>query len=108
MYIEKKRADGIKVTHAAGEIALTDKELDLSFSLPTIGKPFSEEQLKAIEDRLETYNNFVKPISNITRIDGVFARLDLGGYFSPWVVGEDLEDVMEQLDDIYGVYDDYL
>jgi len=108
MYVEKKRADGIKVTHAGGEIAITDKELDLSMALPSMGKPFSEDQLKAIEDRLESHDDFVKPMVTVTRVDGIFARLDLGGYFSPWVVGEDLEEVMEQLDDIYGVYDDYL
>ena len=47
-------------------------------------------------------------MTSATRVEGVFARLDLGGYWSNWVVGEDLEDVMEQLDDLYGVYEDYL
>ena len=76
MYIEKKRADGIKVTHAGGEIAITDKELDLSIALPSRGKPFSEDHLKAIEDRLESHDDFVKPMVTVTRVDGVFARLD--------------------------------
>ena len=108
MNIEKKVADGVKVIHAGGELALTDRDLDLSIDLPKPGKKLSEDHLKAIENAIELHEGFVKPITSATRVEGVFARLDLGGYWSNWVVGEDLEDVMEQLDDLYGVYEDYL
>jgi len=108
MNIEKKIADGVKITHAGGELALTDRELDLSIELPKVGKPIPEDCLKAIESSIELHEDFVKPMTSATRVEGVFARLDLGGYWSNWVVGEDLEDVMEQLDDLYGVYEDYL
>jgi hypothetical protein len=108
MRVDKKRADGIKVVHGGGELAITDRELDLSIALPSLGKSFTEDHLLAIEAALEDHEEVVFPIISITRVDAIFARLDMGGYWSPWVVGETLEDVMEQLDDLYGVYDDYL
>lgn len=108
MNIDKKIADGVKIIHAGGELALTDKELDLSIELPKVGKSLTEDHLKAIESAIEDHEDYFPPMTSATRIEGVFARLDLGGYWSNWVVGEDLEDVMEQLDDLYGVYEDYL
>ena len=50
----------------------------------------------------------VDTILSAKRVYGVFARMDLGGRWSSWVWGDDAEEVMEQLDDLYGLYEDYL
>ena len=108
MNIEKKYAWGVVVTHGGGEIAITDKDLDLSIDLPEkVGAKLSEDHLEAIEEVLEDFDDFCAPITNVNRVDCIFARLDLGGDWSPWVVGDDLEEVMEQLDDLYEIYSDY-
>ena len=109
MFVEKKLASGVKVVHSGGELAITDKELDLSIDLPKKNNtPLSNVQIDAVLEVVKNHGDFVEPLISATRVDGVFARLDLGGYMSSWVVGEDLEEVMEQLDDLYGVYEDYL
>ena len=110
MNIERKYSAGIVVTHAGGEMALTDKQLDLSVDLPDkTGAKLTEDQLSEIEGALESYGDFVAPMTNVKRVDSdhIFARLDLGGYWSPYVVGDHIEEVMEQLDDLYGIYEDY-
>ncbi len=110
MNIERKYSAGIVVTHAGGEMALTDKQLDLSVDLPDkTGAKLTEDQLSEIEGALESYEDFVAPMTNVKRVDSdhIFARLDLGGYWSPYVVGDHIEEVMEQLDDLYGIYEDY-
>lgn len=109
MYVQKEFNKGVKIVHSGGELCLTDKELDLSIELPKQdGVPLTEGQIKILLEVIKDHEDFVAPIVSATRVDCIFARLDLGGYMSPWVVGEDLEEVMEQLDDLYGVYEDYL
>lgn len=110
MNIERKYSAGVIVTHAGGEMALTDKQLDLGIDLPDkTGIKLTEEQLLEIETALESYEDFVPPLINVKRVDSehIFARLDLGGYWSAYVVGDHIEEVMEQLDDLYGIYEDY-
>jgi len=110
MRIDKKYSAGVVVTHGGGEMALTDRQLDLSIDLPTkTGAKLNEEQLAEIESALDSYEDFVAPITNVKRVDSdhIFARLDLGGYWSAYVVGDHIEEVMEQLDDLYGIYEDY-
>jgi len=108
--IEKKYSAGVVITHAGGEMALTDKQLDLSIELPSkTGAKLNEEQLELISEAAEAYEDFLLPMTNVKRVDSdhIFARLDLGGYWSPYVVGDHIEEVMEQLDDLYGIYEDY-
>jgi len=108
MRVEKKVTDGVRIVNAGGELVLTDRELDLSIELPKAGAKLNEEQIMAIQESVEDHGDFFPPITSVERVDGLFARLDLGGYWSGWVVGTDIEDVMEQLDDLHGVYNDYL
>ena len=109
MYVDKDRGYGISVTHEGGDFALPDDHHPLE--LPhRVDVSLSQDEMHDLEvffGRPE-WDCVVVPLLTVRRVKGLFGRVDLGGYWSQWVVGDDLEDVMEQLDDLYGVYEDYL
>ena len=109
VYVDKEQGYGISITHGGGEFALPDDylPLDLAETLSVVLTDDHLHDLKVFFGRPE-WDWVVLPLLKTTRVKGLFGRVDLGGYWSPWVVGDDLEDVMEQLDDLYGVYEDYL
>lgn len=109
MYIDQDQGYGLSVVHGGGEFALPDEQhpVNLPDDLNVNLTPDHINDLVAFFGRPE-WDWLCLPLQGVRRVRGLFGRVDLGGHWSPWVVGDDLEDVMEQLDDLYGVYEDYL
>lgn len=109
MYIDKDEGYGLSITHEGGEFALPDDQHPLELPSSVAYKLTVDQRtdLSVFLGRPE-WDWVVLPLIHVRRVKGLFGRVDLGGYWSSWVVGDDLEDVMEQLDDLYGVYEDYL
>lgn len=110
MTVEIEHGWGYHIKHSAGECGLPDCDspVDLEESKRVKISDEDRGQIEWIVRMMDERDEIVLPILSVKRVNGCFAKFDLGGYFSLWVVGESKEDVMEQLDDLYGVYEDYL
>ena len=109
MYIDKDQGYGISVTHEGGEFALPDDHHPLDLAQKVDMRLTEDQRADLVQFFGRPEWDWVGlPLLSVRRVKGLFGRVDLGGYWSPWVVGDDLEDVMEQLDHLYGVYEDYL
>lgn len=111
MKIEKVVSWGVVLKHGGelggGELVIPDDELGLE--LPERKCDLSGALLSQIEAHLPSdLEDVTLPLLGGKRKELLFARIDLGGYWSPWVAGDDIEEVMEQMDDLYGIYNDYL
>lgn len=103
--IEKLEGWGYVIVDAASEVAIPDTQTQVDLERRFIEKVDPETLDLLI---LELDFEVELPVISCKRVRGVFARLDMGGYWSPYSWGETFEEVMEQLDDLYGVYEDYL
>lgn len=111
MKIDKVVSWGVILKHGGeqggGEFAIPDDEMDIE--LPEQESDLSGELLSEIEGQLsDELEGVTLPLLSGKRKKFLFARIDLGGYWSPWIAGDDIEEVMEQMDDLYGIYNDYL
>lgn len=108
MNVDKERGWGFVISHSSGEFCIPDGETTVEYDTKRSGSPLPREVIDSIVSEVDDEDLICVPVLSGKRVKGLFARLDFGGYWSPWVWGDDLEDVMEQLDDLYGVYEDYL
>jgi hypothetical protein len=110
MSIRIEESWGYWIKHLSGECGLPDCECPVE--LPERkGLEVSEEQREEIQSYLlacDEEDRISLPITKVERVKSYFAKVDLGSYWSLWVVGDTREDVMEQLDDLFGIYEDYL
>lgn len=108
MRIDKERGWGYVITHSSGEFCIPDGETAIDCDIKRSGTALPKEVIELIVSEVDDEDLIGLPVLSGKRVNGLFARLDLGGYWSPWVWGDNLEEVMEQLDDLYGIYEDYL
>lgn len=105
MRIERRHNWGVVVKHGSGELCLLDGAYGAEFDERRFN--LNDDHLRQIEDYLDEEDVSLPLLSGV-RLEALFGRVDFGGYWSPWVCGDTMEEVMEQLDDLYGIYNDYL
>lgn len=108
MRLDKMYCWGFVLVHTGGEFVIPQSETSLEHFGRKSGASLTDESIEEIVTEVNDEDLIVLPVLSGKRVEGIFCRLDLGGYWSEWVWGEDMEEVLEQLDDLYGVYEDYL
>lgn len=101
---------GYHLRYSGGDCGLPDCESPVELPERKSAKLTESdvEEIKTYVRACDEEERILSPFTSVRRVEGVFAKFDFGGYWSLWVFGDTKEDVMEQLDDLYGVYEDYL
>ena len=106
--VEVKLSWGLVITHSGGELGLPDDESPLDLDDRKV--KITDEHLNELTQHFELerrYDYVLLPLLTVKRVYGVFGRVDLGGRWSPWLFGDSRDEVLEQLDDMYGIFEDY-
>ena len=99
---------GLVINHEGGEMGLPDDHSPLDLDGRKV--KITEDHLNELTQHFEGDRRFdyvLTPISSAKRVYGIFGRVDLGGRWSPWLFGDSRDEVLEQLDDMYGIFEDY-
>ena len=109
---QKSKGVGIIVQHYGGVLCLPKEELGSDW----LEGALLGESLKAGEDGFEELLSLIEEglgdlalegVTSLKKVEGVFMRVALGGYWSDWVWGESQEQALEGLDEEFGIFDQY-